>query len=101
MVERVNIPGAAEILTMVCTHRKYWVRTGESVGKPLCNVLTNNSCIGEKKAATSVLEGQELMFCFKTKLSQNPDFFSVFNSSFNRKLVLQEMKELSVGDQSS
>ena len=43
----------------------------------------------------------DCMFCFKTKLSQNPDFFSVFNSSFNLKLVLQETKELSVGDQSS
>lgn len=28
------------------------------------------------------------LFCFKTKLSQNPDFFSNFNSSFNRKLAL-------------
>lgn len=43
----------------------------------------------------------DCVLCFKTKLSQNPDFFSVFKSSFNRKLVLQETKELSVGDQSS
>lgn len=30
----------------------------------------------------------DCMFCFKTKLSQNPGFFSVFSSSLNRKLVL-------------
>lgn len=33
----------------------------------------------------------DCMFCFKTKLSQNPDFFSVFNSSFNRKLVALDL----------
>lgn len=43
----------------------------------------------------------DCMFCFKTKLSQNPDFFSVLSSSFNRKLVLQETRELSFGKASN
>lgn len=36
----------------------------------------------------------DCIFCFKTKLSQNPDFFSAFNSSFNRKLVPLDLGDL-------
>lgn len=34
----------------------------------------------------------DCMFCFKPKLSQNPDFFSVFSSSLSRKLALRETR---------
>lgn len=40
----------------------------------------------------------DCMFCFKLRLSQNPDFFSVFSSSLNRKLALRETRWASVGD---
>lgn len=40
----------------------------------------------------------DCVFGFKTRLSQNPDFFSVFSSSFSRKLVLWETEALGLGD---
>lgn len=34
------------------------------------------------------------VFCFKTKLSQNPGFFSALSSSLSRVFALQEMREV-------